>query len=729
MGRFEHITVALQQANAGQPAGFALTLAGETVRLVPGKSWSQTDHFKWVTRGLIEAPQSFHVLPDGSVDLNGENFRISDPQAVSRLEGELNKRHPAPGAALVASAAALAKPPPRTENATGRVTFRVRLDRFGHLMIEHARGEERLETGLRGIEGLIVNGLMARPQFLHVDPLLRHVELDDLRFEATPAGAAELEQVLNARYAAQVQAGHAAIAIHENPASATGFDIRFMTVRAGARFEVKGHLSQQVLDVLQDPVKSGLLHPGVVLRLSPPHLLARRRRSDGGEESLPGLADMDYRHTTAAALEAFFNHPLLCRDAGPDGVAPAAAAFEPVLDPVVALEITRQAQIRHSLWLDSVTRSGQRLGRALTHQNVVALQHSGVFEAHLDVTLSLDGKTLAVLDTSSGVEQQFTVDLQSSEAQLREASRVLTAALKPPPPKPPAKAPPPAAAPTPPPSLRPPPAAASSVGTTHHQPAPATPAAAAVAHIQPSVHAGRHEPATRPRDPAAIAARDHGRLPQAPSSDPAGKAGQAAPPPAVPEPDRVPEGLRLDAAVLGLFRETDARRVGPAVFEGLAALLGLAEQDILLSLPRVFADRRFRILSFTHPEVRSVLELRSEDFHGFYLSLISERRIDFVYACRGTHLEWGPDKCVVQATAMAEAQEYLGSGLLGLVRRGSADFYFVVDPSYREWAQRYEATSHNVGAYFITVAELAGRASEFEFVWPQLTQGGGAFHG
>ena len=95
-------------------------------------------------------------------------------------------------------------------------------------------------------------------------------------------------------------------------------------------------------------------------------------------------------------------------------------------------------------------------------------------------------------------------------------------------------------------------------------------------------------------------------------------------------------------------------------------------QDVRLSLPWVFADRRFEILSFSGQEIGSVLELRSEEFYGFYLSHISERRIDFVYACGGTHIEWGPDKCVLQPSAHAEAMEFAGSALLALASQSSA---------------------------------------------------------
>src|SRR5439155_1766335 len=78
----------------------------------------------------------------------------------------------------------------------------------------------------------------------------------------------------------------------------TGFDIHFVTFRVGARFDVKGHLNQEQLEILQNPAKCDLLQHGVVLRLSPPHLLVRRKRPDGGEERIPEMPDIDYLRVT-----------------------------------------------------------------------------------------------------------------------------------------------------------------------------------------------------------------------------------------------------------------------------------------------------------------------------------------------------------------------------------------------------------------------------------------------
>ncbi|MHB9008845.1 MAG: hypothetical protein ACYDC1_18195, partial [Limisphaerales bacterium] len=66
-GSNRRIAPAVLRDAEGNPKRFALTLDGETVDLDPGKPWHQVDHFKWVTRGLIDEPQSFHVRADGGV--------------------------------------------------------------------------------------------------------------------------------------------------------------------------------------------------------------------------------------------------------------------------------------------------------------------------------------------------------------------------------------------------------------------------------------------------------------------------------------------------------------------------------------------------------------------------------------------------------------------------------------------------------------------------------------
>ena len=177
----------------GHPRVFTLDHGGETVTLDPGKSWVKADEHKWVTRGLIEAPQSFHVLPGGTVEINGEKITLDDPDGPAKLEHEINKSHTAPVVHKPAPVPAGGSPAaPQETTGDIRAHFKVRVDHLGHMMIECARGPERVETGLRGLLQLVANGLMLRPKDLHVDPLQRAVELDGVRFECTEVGARSL---------------------------------------------------------------------------------------------------------------------------------------------------------------------------------------------------------------------------------------------------------------------------------------------------------------------------------------------------------------------------------------------------------------------------------------------------------------------------------------------------------------------------------------------------------
>jgi hypothetical protein len=193
--------------------------------------------------------------------------------------------------------------------------FRVKLDHFGHLMIEWGRGTDREETGLRGVASLITNGLIRKPEHYRVDPMQRSIEIDGVKYECNEAGAKQLEAALNTSYAPQTgERKAAAIEIKENLAASTGFDIRFRISHAGVTHDLKGHLTQELLDQLQDPAKSDLIQPGIHLLLSPPSLLIRRRRPDMGEEKIPELPDVNLLRVTSVQLQELFNHTLIRRN-------------------------------------------------------------------------------------------------------------------------------------------------------------------------------------------------------------------------------------------------------------------------------------------------------------------------------------------------------------------------------------------------------------------------------
>lgn len=679
----------------GRPRVFTLTLGGETITLDPGKAWVKTDLYKWVTRGLMEEPQSYHVHPNGMVEVNGEKITLEEEEGTSRLEHEMNKRyalatdaHKAPVGAQHAAA------PVRSRWPADRVHFHVKLDHMGHLMVECQRGEEKSETGLRGLPTLILNGLMLPPERLHVDPLQRAVEVDGQRFECDEAGARGLEELLNSRYAAKLKrSGDHLIEIKENPASATGFDIHFTTFHAGARLEVKGHLTQERLDFLQDSSKCDLLEHGILLRLSPPNLLIRRRRPDGGEERVPEVPDIPYRRVTAAQLQQVFNNPRIRRAGSLDAEAVAASVPEHAHE-LREIRLVRSPQYPVGLWLECVSaRSGKVEGMALTHHNIAELLLRGVFHPRLDVTLSLDNRVLTILHEETHEEQKFEVGIESADDILARAGRALTAALKPVP--------------------EPPPPAPAAAGPKRS----AEEGAGAERPLEP-VDMGWVKEVTRPPPPASAPP------PSAPAPAPPQVLPRplASPPPPAPAVARAPTVAERPAPspILRWPYPIEPNQVNLDVFWRLVRRVNLEVQEVHLSLPRVFEDRRFDVLSFGGQEIETLADLRSPEFYGFYLSHVDDRHVILVYACQGRHIEWGSLKCVVQPSVTAEAEEHAGGALRGLAQDANGSFVFVVTPEYRSWIQSREREYLAACARFLGMAEFLADRGELSPIWPEV---------
>jgi len=686
----------------GRARVFRLTLGLETITLDPGKPWVKADAYKWVTRGLMEAPQSYHVLPNGTVEINGEKIALDEPTATQRLEHELNKRHTSGIEARKPPAAMPPAPTPAGTTAPpNRVRFGVKLDHLGHLVVDCAGGSERMEVGLRGLTTLMQNGLMLRPASLHVDPLQRSIEIDGHRFECSEAGARGLQELLNEHYAPALKdAGSHLIEITQNPASATGFDIRFVTLHAGVRVQIKGHLAQDKLDVLQDSGRCDLLQHGILLKLSPPNLLIRRRRPDGGEEHIPELPDVAYRRVTAAQLQQLLNHPLIRRDSGSGEASTVASAPERTRE-LGEVWVTRSPQYPAGLWLECVeAHSGKAKGMAFTHHNLVELQQSGAFNPKLKVALSMDHRVLSILNPQTGQEDKVTVDATSSAADLVRAGQLLRAALKP------RGAPLPESAPAPPPPC---------VGPL---PAP-EPSSAPV--LPPSGGDLALTPpplADLPPQPAPPVSQPHPEI---------AEAFAAAKPPAPEEPANANEdkGRPPEPLAEMAFSEADPARLNTAVFWSLVQPLDLSVQEVWLSLLHVFENRRFEVLNFNRAPIEDITELRSAGFYGFYLTHVDEQNVILVYACRGRHIEWGTRKCVLQPSLTAEAEEFPESALRGLAQDLEGNFVFVVSARYRAWVGSRAREYLPVCVRFATVEELLEHRNDYSFIWPQRVAASG----
>jgi hypothetical protein len=162
------------------------------------------------------------------------------------------------------------------------------------------------------------------------------VEVDGelFSFEKGRNDAARLEQLLNERYIPPITVGTGKeVVVSPNLVSATGFDIQFPVVVAGAPGTHRYHLNDQSLELLHDPQHCGLLHKDVIIKLIPPNLIFKRKTPDGGEqylavgeENLVKVTDEEGREKnidlhqplnllrlSAAELTAVFNHSAINR--------------------------------------------------------------------------------------------------------------------------------------------------------------------------------------------------------------------------------------------------------------------------------------------------------------------------------------------------------------------------------------------------------------------------------
>jgi len=650
---------------------FTLTLDAEVVTLEPGKTWLQLDHYKWVVRGIIEPPQSLNIFPDGNVEINTEKISVTDPEGPGKLENQINKHH----ATAVAHKPVATTAPSHaagTRTSSGKPQFLVRLDHWGHMVIEWGHGLDREETGLRGLSTLIANGLIRKPKTFHVDPLQRGIEIDGVKYDCTEEGAKRLEVVLNTRYAITRRTDKAvAVDIKENHAASTGFDIHFTIHRAGVPMEIKGHLTQENLDILQDPTKCELLLPDIHILLAPPNLLFRRRRPDMGEEKIPEVPDINILHCSAAQLQQALNHPLIRKSTGLAGSAAARRASTDS-ERIVELRVVRNPTEKSFLWLEPVSTMGEVKGqKAFTHHNVTDMQQSGLFLPHIEVHLSLDHRKLSVRNRQTKQEELLTLDTNSPDEDLRKAGRMLTKSLKPAEPR-----------------------SAAGSEPTEAVPVPVT-----------------DTPAPEEETPATEPVLEAKSADQHPKASP--PIVDASPPLAVEVKPK------LDPAITALFNETDAVRINVESFRRLVEWLEITPREIRLSLPFVFENRRFDILSFENQEITDLTQLRGVEFYGFYLSHISEKKIVLVYACNGMHIEWGPDKCVLQPTATSEATEFKGSALLGLAQDQQDGFVFIVQPAFKQWIEPREKPYLEEGVQFLTVADVAKTPADYKFIWPE----------
>ena len=385
-----------------------------------------------------------------------------------------------------------------------------------------------------------------------------------------------------------------------------------------------------------------------------PPFLMVRRRLSDGRET-PVPELMDIEYRSASA--AMIQH-MLNHPAivrGP-GEGEVKARF-------VEIRVVKHPNDKTLLWLECYLADALKpLLRALTHQNMANLQHDEMFLEHLHVNTSMDNRKIGILDSRTKIEQSLVVDVHSPEEVLAAAGRVLTASLR----------------------------VATGACRPVSDPVPPPPAEPPL-----PLHLESKTPPAQPPSRVII----------------------PAPEPPAPEPEPEAE-LGIPPEIEELFSEKDPIRINESIFEELAADVDLPVMDVCFSLARVFNHRRFRILNFDDTEVRDVMDLRGEDFYGFYLAELPHQGLDLVYACRGVHIEWGLDKCVVQTGFRTEPMDYRGHGLLGLAQDRDSGFLFIVEPEYKAWVRPHQSACAQANAKFATLREFAGMRHECTPIWP-----------
>src|SRR5262249_46466319 len=155
--------------------------------------------------------------------------------------------------------------------------------------IKAIQGKEMISCiglNMLGFNSLVNEGLLRKPRTLHVSALHDWVELDGtpFSFEKGNDDSQKLARALNQHYLPARTLGHGKdVLLFTNPASSTGFDIQFPTSVGGIRESRRRPLNEESLELLQDPVKCGLLQPGLVIKLARPCFIFKQKTHDGGE--------------------------------------------------------------------------------------------------------------------------------------------------------------------------------------------------------------------------------------------------------------------------------------------------------------------------------------------------------------------------------------------------------------------------------------------------------------
>ena len=329
---------------SGQEAEvFTMTLGGETIDLLPLRNWSQLDVYKWRARGKLPGTPAGLEITFDHVKVTGEMASTKDPEGTAKLQKLLNEwLASARGTAELAQQKAHSKQTPVEQEASVTPAnllphFRVEVDREGQVHINCLQGKETLAMiglSLAGFNSLVNQGLMHKPHSQQVGALHDWVELggEFFSFEKGNNDASKLEKALNDRYLSTAALGQGReVVVFTNAASPTGFDIQFTAKVGGVTDHRRRPLNEESLGLLQDAEHCGLAPKDLVIKLSRPNLIFKRKTPDGGERYLNRRPEniitvvgddgqvrtidlsqpVNFLHLTAVELTAVFNHPAI----------------------------------------------------------------------------------------------------------------------------------------------------------------------------------------------------------------------------------------------------------------------------------------------------------------------------------------------------------------------------------------------------------------------------------
>ncbi len=343
----QHIKVGKRAAlvSGKETEVFTMTLGVETIELLPLRNWGQLDIYKWRVRGKLPGTPAGLEITFDHLKLLGETVTTKDTDGCAKLEKLFSewlevereslelakKKAQTKPTAVTADAHVAAGPQP--------VHFQVEVDNKGMVHVRYMQGKETLASiGLNtaGFQSLISQGFMRKPHVIKTGALHDWVELDGVlfSFEKGNNDAAKLEEALNHSYLPLSSQGQGKeVVVYANAASSTGFDIQFPAKVGGLTEHRRRPLTEDTLDLLQDPEHCGLLQQGIVIKLTRPTLIFKKKTPDGGERYLDRspantvrVVDEDgdekmidlsqpvnYLHLSAVDLTAVFNHPSINR--------------------------------------------------------------------------------------------------------------------------------------------------------------------------------------------------------------------------------------------------------------------------------------------------------------------------------------------------------------------------------------------------------------------------------